>query len=248
MYRFFVDSGDIEGDIARIKGSDVHHISRVLRLDTDEMVSLSDGTGKDFIGKIIDISEDEVTVEISEIMKSKGESNISLRIYQGVPKSDKMDLIIQKATELGVLEIIPVQTKRAVSKIEKGKKMAKKLERWQKIAESAAKQSKRGIVPSIDRVLDLSQAIDELKEDELAIVFYEEEDDISFKGILKEYKGSNISVFVGPEGGFDQSEIEELKRAGVKSVSLGHRILRTESVALVASSIIMYELGDLGTI
>ncbi len=248
MHRFFVEKNDIEDDIARIKGSDVHHISRVLRLENDEVISLSDGTGLDYIGKIVDISDDEVTVEISDKYSSKGEADIKIRIYQGVPKSDKMDLIVQKATELGVADIIPVQTNRAVSKIEKGKKEAKKLERWQKIAESAAKQSKRGIIPTVNRVLSLRQAIEEIKESELAIVFYEEEEEISFKEILNQYDGKDISVFIGPEGGFDPSEIEELKNSGVKSVSLGHRILRTETVALVASTIIMYELGDLGKI
>ena len=254
MHRFFLDVDNIKQDknIAIITGNDVHHINRVLRLKIGDVVSLTDGIGYDYLGKIVDTSDEEVIIEILDRTKSLGESEIYLRIYQGLPKSDKLELIIQKSTELGVKEIIPVQTARSVSKIDKGKKMDKKIDRWQKIAEAAAKQSKRGIVPKVDRVIYFKEAIKELenmsKDNHLMVVLYEDEDKKSFKDILRNFTGKEVSIFIGPEGGFEPEEIEDLKNNGFTSVSLGNRILRTESVSLVASSIIMYELGDLGQV
>ncbi len=252
MHRFFIDPKNAEDRIARITGDDVHHINRVLRLKEDDRVSLSNGEGMDFEGRIVNIDRDEVTVEIEKRFPSEGESDINIKVYQGVPKGDKMELIIQKSVELGVNEIIPVQTARAVSKIEKGKKMQKKLERWQKISESAAQQSRRGIIPAVDRVLSFKELLSEMEKSvsdgELAVVFFENEEQQPFKDMLKNFKGKDISIIIGPEGGFEDREIEELMERGVKSASLGKRILRTETVSLAASSIIMYELGDLGEI
>lgn len=249
MHRFFVDRKKINDNIAIIDGDDFKHLNKVLRLKIGEEISISDGRGLDYIGIISDIVEGEAIIDLKEEFRSKGESNIDINLYQGVPKADKMEMIIQKSVEIGVKEIIPVQFERSVSKIEKGKKAQKKIERWQKISESAAKQSFRGIIPKIDRVLSFKELLAEIEEkEELIIVFYENEKEDNFKELIKNYRGRKISIIIGPEGGFSQREIEELKKINVKSVSLGNRILRTETVSLVASSIIMYELGDLGEI
>lgn len=251
MHRFFIGIENIQDGVARIFGEDVYHINKVLRLKSSDEIVLCDGLGKDYLGEIIDIDKDEVTVKIKEERISEGESDIYIKVYQGVPKSDKMDIIIQKSTEIGVKEIIPLTTIRTVSKIEKGKKEEKKLQRWQKIAESAAKQSRRGIVPKIQRIISFKELLEELKEEELYIVFFENEKQSSFKQLLRKIKNNKIkkiSLIIGPEGGFEEEEIDKLLSNGVKSVSLGKRILRTETVSLVASTIIMYEIGDLAEI
>lgn len=248
MHRFFVKKEDIIEDKIFIKGQDVHHIERVLRLPLGETISVCDNEGMDYLADIVSIDKEEVFARIKESFRSKGEAPINLKIYQGLPKSDKLELIIQKATELGVKEIVPVQTARCVVKLETGKKLQSKLERWSKIAEGASKQSKRGSVLNIDRVVKFEDALKELEDEELVVVFYESEDEVSFKDVLKGYSGKDISIFIGPEGGLEEKEVEKLAGIGAKVVSLGNRILRTETVSLVASSIIMYELGDLGEI
>lgn len=248
MHRFFVKRSDISGEIITIRGEDLKHIKSVLRLKEGEQVSICDGEETDYIAKIESIDSQEVVLSVQESFRSKGEAPVSLKLYQGLPKGDKMELIVQKCTELGVAEIVPMATKRAVVKLSDAKKTGKKLERWQKIAEEASKQSKRGRIPVVNRLVTIKEAIAELPEDDLVLMLYEAEEKQSLKEILKNYSGERISVFVGPEGGFDESEVEALRASGAKVVSLGKRILRTETAGLVASAIIMYELGDLGVI
>lgn len=248
MHRFFVDRSQISGEVVTISGEDLKHIKNVLRLKEGEEVSICDGEENDYVAVIESIDSQEVLLSIVDSFKSKGEAPIKLKLYQGLPKGDKMELIVQKCTELGVSEIVPMATKRAVVKLSDEKKIAKKLERWQKIAEEAAKQSKRGRIPLVDRLVTLKEAVSELGEDELALMLYESESENSLKKALRGYDGKNVSVFVGPEGGFEESEAEMLKAAGAKVVSLGNRILRTETAGLAASAVIMYELGDLGDI
>lgn len=248
MHRFFVDRSQISGEVVTISGEDLKHIKNVLRLKEGEEVSICDGEENDYVAVIDSIDSQEVMLSIVDSFKSKGEAPIKLKLYQGLPKGDKMELIVQKCTELGVSEIVPMATKRAVVKLSDEKKIAKKLERWQKIAEEAAKQSKRGRIPLVDRLVTLKEAVSELGEDELALMLYESESENSLKKALRGYDGKTVSVFVGPEGGFEESEAEMLKAAGAKVVSLGNRILRTETAGLVASAVIMYELGDLGDI
>lgn len=248
MHRFFVDREDISGDSIVIRGEDLKHIVNVLRLKCGEEVSVCDGDEHDYIARIEDVGKDEVILSILDSFESKGESPVALKLYQGLPKGDKMELIIQKCTELGVSEIVPIATKRAVVKLSDKKKIEKKLERWSKIAEEASKQSKRGRIPKIDRVINIKEAVAELGEDELVLMLYESEKEQSLKTVLKEYTGKKVSVFIGPEGGFDEEEVALLESSGVKVVSLGSRILRTETAGLAVSAIVMYELGDLGVI
>lgn len=248
MHRFFVDSAQISGEVVTISGEDLKHIKNVLRLKKGEEVSICDGEENDYVAVIESIDSQEVQLSIVDSFKSKGEAPIKLKLYQGLPKGDKMELIVQKCTELGVSEIVPMATKRAVVKLSDEKKISKKLERWQKIAEEAAKQSKRGRIPLVNRLVTLKEAVSELGEGELALMLYESESENSLKKALRGYGGKTVSVFVGPEGGFEESEAEILKDAGAKVVSLGNRILRTETAGLAASAVIMYELGDLGEI
>lgn len=248
MHRFFVDRSQISGEVVTISGEDLKHIKNVLRLKAGEEVSICDGKENDYVAVIESIDSQEVLLSIVDSFKSKGEAPIKLKLYQGLPKGDKMELIVQKCTELGVSEIVPMATKRAVVKLSDEKKISKKLERWQKIAEEAAKQSKRGRIPLVDRLVTLKEAVAELGEDELALMLYESEIENSLKKALREYDGKAVSVFVGPEGGFEESEAEMLEAAGAKVVSLGNRILRTETAGLAVAAVIMYELGDLGDI
>lgn len=248
MHRFFVDRSQISGEVVTISGEDLKHIKNVLRLKAGEEVSICDGKENDYVAVIESIDSQEVLLSIVDSFKSKGEAPIKLKLYQGLPKGDKMELIVQKCTELGVSEIVPMATKRAVVKLSDEKKISKKLERWQKIAEEAAKQSKRGRIPLVDRLVTLKEAVAELGEDELALMLYESEIENSLKKALREYDGKAVSVFVGPEGGFEESEAEMLESAGAKVVSLGNRILRTETAGLAVAAVIMYELGDLGDI
>lgn len=247
MHRFFVDRDNIGEKTISIVGDDYNHIKNVLRLNIGDQVSICDGNERDYIGIIKSFGEDYVDLDIVKSFRSEGESHLYLKIYQGLPKGDKMELIIQKCTEIGVSEIVPISTARSIVKLKDKKKIDKKLSRWSKIAESASKQSKRGKVPKIDRVISLREALDEL-DDELAIVLYEAEDMKSFKSVLKSFEGKKVSLFIGPEGGFGEEEIEDIRERGVEVVSLGKRILRTETAGMVSSSIVMYELGDLGVI
>jgi 16S rRNA (uracil1498-N3)-methyltransferase len=248
MHRFFVDKENISENYITMTGEDVKHIKNVLRAKIGDKLSICDGDETDYVAKVEEIEKDEVVLSIIETFSSKGEPPITLKIYQGLPKADKMELIVQKCTELGVSEIVPIITNRAVVKLSDQKKTEKKLERWSKIAYEAAKQSKRGRVPKVNKLLSLKEAVREIDKEELVLLLYEAENQNSLKPLLKEFSGKNISVFIGPEGGFDETEVDLLREADVNIVSLGNRILRTETAGLAVCSIVMYELGDLGVI
>ena len=173
------------------------------------------------------------------------EPPISIILYQGLPKSSKMDFIVQKATEIGVKEIYPIITNRTVVKIDNNKKEKNKVDRWNKISEEAAKQSKRDIIPKVNSVLSFKEMINILKDEENILVPYENQEGIGIKDIIKKISNKKIHVIIGPEGGFEEEEIEELKDIGSNTVSLGPRILRTETAGIVALSILLYELGDM---
>ena len=194
------------------------------------------------------IEENEIICKIVNEEESVSESKLNITIFQGLPKADKMELIIQKATELGVKNIVPVNTKRTIVKL-KDKDKQNKVSRWQKIAEVAAKQSGRDIIPKIENIVDMSKL--EFKEYDKILVLYENEERVSIKQEIEKLKklnkeNLNIGIVIGPEGGLDEAEIEKIKlKNNVSVVTLGKRILRTETVALVVSGILMYELGDL---
>lgn len=245
MHRFFVETENIIEDILYIEGEDYIHIKKVLRLKEKEKVEVSDGKSIEYICEIKEFHEENLELKILERNHFETESKVSIAVYQGLPKSEKMDYIVQKNTEIGVKEIIPIITKRAIVKIKDVKKEEKKLLRWRKIARESAKQSKRGLIPNINNILSLEYALEKAKDTEI-IVFYEMENKKTLKSALKNIKNNNISIFIGPEGGFEEEEIEIIKTHKGKVVSLGKRILRTETASLVASSIILYELDDMG--
>lgn len=250
MHRFFVDKKNINNDQVIINGDDVKHIKNVLRLTIDDEITVCDGENWDYLLKIENIENNEVIGTVINKEKSKGEPPVEVVLYQGLPKSSKMDLIIQKATELGIKKIVPVITERTVVKIQNQKKENNKLERWNRIAIEAAKQCRRGELPLVDNIIGFKQMINEVKED-FVIVPYENERKIGTKEVLQDYKNhgrKRISIMIGPEGGFEEEEISRLIDIGAKSISLGPRILRTETAGFTALAIVMYELGDIGVI
>ena len=227
----------------------INHIKNVLRKKIDDKINICNSdTQKNYECVIKNIEENKIVCKILDEVKSLAESNLNITIFQGLPKSDKMELIIQKATELGVKTIVPVITKRTVIKL-KDKDKQNKVDRWRKIAEVAAKQSGRDIIPTIENIINIA----DIKFDEFDKIFvlYENEEKISIKDEIEQLKNDNkeelnIGIVIGPEGGFAESEIEQLRlNQNVSVVTLGKRILRTETVALVVSGILMYELGDL---
>lgn len=241
MPKFFVSSHQIQKDVVTIIGEDVNHIANVLRLQKEDEITVCD---KDEITsyrtKITDINKEQVVCKIIEKVTETTESSVEVTIFQGLPKADKMEYIIQKATELGAKEIVPVAMKRCVVKLE-GKDEVKKIDRWQKIAEVAAKQSGRDRIPNVHKVMRFQEMKEIISEFDVFIVAYEGEKQTTLRQVLKkEY--TKIGVVIGPEGGLESQEIEKLKECGAKIITLGNRILRTETASLAILSIIMYEL------
>lgn len=247
MDRFFVEKKNInlENNTCIIEGEDVKHISKVLRCRVGELLEICDNDNNEYIAEISGISKEAVTLDIVETIDIKRESDLKVRLYQGLPKGPKMEMILQKLTEVGVDEIILVQTKRSVAKVD-DKKEDKKIERWERIIYEAAKQSKRGKIPTLRGVLSFKEALADMKNNDFNIVPYENERTKSIKQAIKGIDINNIGIFVGPEGGFAEEEIKQIEGIKGQSVSLGPRILRTETASVVASSIVLYELSDLG--
>lgn len=247
MQRFFVEPHQIDEEAHQIHitGSDVNHISNVLRMKTGEELWISDGSKYEYRCTIESFEPDEVLLHIVYSQEPEYELPCRIYLFQGLPKADKMELIIQKAVELGAYEIIPVETKRCVVKLD-GRKSAKKTARWQQIAESAAKQSKRMLVPEVRSVMTFKEALAYAKELDVLLIPYE-----LAKG-MKETKelirsiepGKSIGVFIGPEGGFEEQEVADAMEAGAKPITLGHRILRTETAGLAVLSVLMFQLED----
>ena len=250
MHKFFTPKELINGDVAKIIGDDVKHIYKVLRISEGEKVTLNNCEGVEYLGKVISVSKQEVLVEILEKLEVNNESDIKIYLFQGLPKSQKMDLIVQKGTELGITEFIPVITHRVDVKL-KGE--FKKIDRLKKIALEAAKQSKRSIIPSVLEPIEFEEVLDKIKSLDLLIVPYENANNFGIKTLMNELRIEkmvddikNVGIFVGPEGGIEESEVERLKDKGARRVTLGKRILRTETAGFVAASLIQYELSDLG--
>ena len=244
MYQFFVDSSQINGNQVVITGKDVNHIGSVLRMKIGEEISVSNGCdGKEYRCGITEISEDQVMCEVLFVKEDGLELPSKIYLFQGLPKNDKMEFIIQKAVELGVYEVIPVASKRAVVKLDE-KKSKSKLVRWQGIAEAAAKQSKRGIIPQIKDVMSFKQAVAYSTNAEIKLIPYELAEGMDkTKEIIEGLKpGEDVAVFIGPEGGFDKEEIDLAIKEGVVPITLGKRILRTETAGMTVLSIIMYHL------
>lgn len=249
MQHFFVDPSAIEGSLIRISGDDVNHIKNVLRMKPGEEVSISTGMeDREYRAEITELKDDEIICTLRFIKEKGVELPVRLTLFQGLPKADKMDLIIQKAVELGVSRIVPVRTDRAVVKLD-DKKAAAKRERWQKIAEAAAKQSGRAYIPEVSLPSDIREALKEAAAMDAASIPYElaegMEDTKAFVKKVRELadkKEGTAGIFIGPEGGFTKEEIELAVSNGIKPVSLGRRILRTETAGLMLLSVLMYEL------
>lgn len=247
MPRFFINSKDIFDDNINIKGDDYNHIKKVLRLKCGEIVTLSDGVGNEYEAKIEEFGDGFVHSKIIKSYKNSTEPPIKITLYQGLPKADKMDFIIQKSVELGITRIVPVLTERTIVKLGNEKDASKKCERWNRISQEAAKQSNRGIIPEIEIPITFKEAVKQAKDYALSLIPYEKEANNSLKQILRSVSDiKEASVFVGPEGGFTEQEIEEAVSFGINSITLGPRILRTETAGIAVLSILMYELGDVG--
>lgn len=246
MRKFFVSSNQIVENEIKILGEDVNHIRNVLRLEKGEQIKICDkDLSKNYICEIFEISKEFINCKIIEETNLDAEGNVELTVFQGLPKADKMELIIQKCTELGASSFVPVEFSRSIVKLNE-KDSYKKIERWQKIAEMAAKQSKRDLVPEIKNLININNLCTEIDNFDLVLLAFENEDKNSLKNELLKIKNTKdkikIAVIIGPEGGIEEKEVDVLKNSGAKVVSLGKRILRTETAALCMASIIMYEL------
>ena len=244
MNRFFVDidGSDVGTDI-NITGGDVNHIRNVLRLKVGEQIVVSDGRGRDYTCRISQIDTDVVICNIEDINDNFAELPVEVTLFQGYPKSDKMDLIVQKMVELGVHRIVPVFTARTIVKLDQ-KKAAKKTDRYQTIAESAAKQSGRGIIPEITEPVSFADALKMAKDLDMNIIPYEEAEGIEqSRKVISDISGHrSLGIFIGPEGGFAREEVGQAQAIGAECITLGHRILRTETAGLAVMSIIMFQL------
>jgi len=244
MYHFFVEEEQVNGENAYISGSDVNHIVNVLRMKIGEELLISVKGDWDYLCKIEEIENDRVNLKLLESMEQR-ELPIKLTLLQGIPKSDKLEMIIQKAIELGVSNIIPVKTNRVVVKIDEKKTQAK-VNRWNAIAESAAKQSKRSIIPKVLKPQTIDNALEIVKDYGVKLLPYENADGIKkTKDILNSLDSkNNIAVFIGPEGGFEEAEVKKSTDSGFEVITLGKRILRTETAGLALLSNIMIRLEE----
>lgn len=244
MYQFFVEPNQIQGTRVVITGEDVNHIKNVLRMKTGEEISVSNGTdGKEYRCGIQELSEDEIVCSLRFVKEEGLELPSRVYLFQGLPKADKMELIVQKAVELGAYEIIPVSSRRAVVKLDE-KKAAGKIARWQKIAEAAAKQSRRAVIPQVREVMTMAQAVEYSRACQVRLIPYELAEGMErTKEIIGNLKpGEDVAVFIGPEGGFEKDEVEAAALDGVCPITLGRRILRTETAGMTVLSIVMYQL------
>lgn len=244
MYRFFVEPAQIQEHTITITGNDVNHIKNVLRMKKGEELWISDQEEKEYHCYIEEFLEEEILTHIMYVQEPGFELPGRIYLFQGLPKGEKMEWIIQKAVELGVHEIIPVSMKRCVVKLDK-KKAEKKTARWQQIAESAAKQSKRMKIPRIHPVCTYGEALEYADEScQVRLVPYERTEGMKeTKEMIEQIEpGQSIGIFIGPEGGFDEKEIEAALQAGMKPISLGKRILRTETAGMTILSVLMFHL------
>lgn len=243
MQHFFVTTDQVHGDQITIQGSDVNHLRNVLRMKIGEQLYVSDGDNQKYLCEIETYESDQAVLKICEQEQNDTELESKIYLFQGLPKGDKMELIIQKAVELGVYQVIPVSMKRCVVKLDE-KKAAKKVSRWQEIARGAAKQSGRGIVPGIADVMTYADALSFAKELDVLLVPYELADGMErTRQIISSIRpGQSIGIFIGPEGGFEKDEVERAVDLGAKEITLGKRILRTETAGLTTLSILMYHL------
>lgn len=245
MHQFFINSGQVDSSSVRIEGKDVNHIKNVLRMKVGNEFMATDENEMEYLCRIETMEADRIVAAIERKAEVNRELSGEIYLFQCLPKGDKMELIIEKAVELGACEVVPVASKRCVVKIDPKKEPAK-LKRWSAIAESAAKQSKRGKIPQVHSIVKFDEALKMAGELDLVAIPYENAKGMdSLKDVLRQvHPGENmkIGVFIGPEGGFEEAEVQRALEAGVTPVSLGSRILRTETAGLTMLSLLMLKL------
>lgn len=245
MSIFYVKNEQINGEDAYIEGEDVRHIKDVLRYAVNDNLDICDENGVKYITKINNMAKEKISLKILEVSEETSEPSINITLFQGLPKFDKLEMIIQKCTELGVSEIVPVITDRVIVKIDE-KSASKKVERWNKIALEAGKQSGRQKIPKIKNINNLKNLIENISKYDILLLPYECEKEITLKSVLRNLDTNvkNIAIMIGPEGGFSENDLKLLDLPNVKKVTLGPRILRTETAGLATVAMVLYELQD----
>ena len=243
MHHFFVTPQQISGDKIRIEGGDVNHMKNVLRMKLHEKAEISDGESRTYLCEVEAYAEDVSVLHILEEMEADTEPASKLYLFQGLPKSDKMELIVQKSVELGVYQVIPVAMKRSVVRLD-DKKAAKKADRWNSIAESAAKQAGRNRIPEVTMPLSYKEALKMAEELDVILLPYELAGGMeATREVIRQIKsGQSVGIFIGPEGGFEPEEVDVAVSRGAKVITLGKRILRTETAGLATLAVLMFEL------
>lgn len=242
MIRFFVDPAQLQKDFIVLTGENANH-AKVLRIKTGDQAVLCDGQGNECICAVSDVAPGQVSFVVHSREASGAEAKVKVSVYMAFAKGDKFEHVIQKATELGASEIVAFPSIRCVSKPDR-KSLDKKLERWQKIAASAAQQCGRGVVPSVIVLNSYSEALNRAKESDIAILFYENERATTLRAVLNENSYRTVSLLTGPEGGLEQEEVSQAMEVGLRVCTLGKRILRCETAPLCALSAVMYDSGE----
>lgn len=246
MQRYFVEPEAIQQETVTITGDDVKHITRVLRMEAGDEVIVCDGVGHAYRVELAELGSEQVTGRIIEKLDTTSEARVKITLAQGLPKGDKMDLIVQKGTEVGISRFLPVEMSRCIVQYDQ-KKEQKRRERWQKIAKEAAEQAHRTMIPSVGIGMTFKQLLNNLDGFDLVIVPYEGEKARGLRDVLQEHgQPEHICVVIGPEGGIADGEIEAALAAGAIPVTLGPRIMRTETAGLVAAACICYQFGEMG--
>ncbi len=243
MPKFFIEKHQIVDGVATLDGENVNHLAKVLRAKPGDEIILCDGEGTDFDARLLTVSRESVTAEIINTYPARTEPKVQVTLYQGLPKQGKMEWIIEKCTEMGISCIVPVEMERSVVKLS-GDQGDKKQARWAKTAEAAAKQCGRGRIPEVLPPVKLSS----LKQEDLPeflLLPYENENSRTVRQVLTENRATTVGIFIGPEGGFADSEVAFLESLGAKSVTLGPRILRTETAGLAALTVLLYEWDEM---
>ena len=242
MTRFFVEAQDLSGDVLHLTGENFQH-ARVLRLKPGEKLLVCDGQGREALCQVRQVGASDMELEILERRDSETEAAVKVSVYMAFSKADKLEHVIQKATELGAYEIVAFPSARCVSRPDE-KSLKKKLERWQKIAASAAEQSGRGRIPQVITLGSFQEALERAAQADKALLFYENEHAVTLRMALEEGSWSTASLLTGPEGGLEEAEVEQARKAGFRVCTLGKRILRCETAPLCALSAVMYAAGE----
>ncbi len=244
MYRFYMSADQLAEKEVFISGGDVNHIKNVLRLEVGDWIVACDGNGTDYVSRIQSICSDEVVASIEKVQPTGTELPVKITLFQGMPKKDKLELIIQKAVELGACEIVPVMTKRTVVKLSEEKKINKRLERWQSIAYAAAKQCDRGIIPTVHKPVSYEEALAMADQLDYNVIPYELQTGMeeARKIVDQACKQRSLGIFIGPEGGFEPEEVERAMTRNIHPMTLGKRILRTETAGMALLSILMFQM------